>query len=101
MGEAFQVHGSWKTEVRVQEPCQGKMFVRDKGEGGASRGGRGFTWKMLPLGWDCQKGRGRKGGKREEEEEREPQFPCLQSGKITAQPEYGETVVGHHGDARS
>lgn len=64
MGEAFQVHGSWKTEVRVQEPCQGEMFVRDKGEGGASRGGRGFTWKMLPLGWDCQKGRGRKGGKK-------------------------------------
>lgn len=63
--------------------------------GGASPG------RCCPLDGTVRKGEGEREGRREEEEEREPQFPCLQSGKITAQPEYGETVVGHHGDARS
>lgn len=65
MGEAFQAHGSWKTEVRGQEPCQGEMFVRDKGEGGASPG------RCCPLGGIVRKGEGEREGRREEEEERE------------------------------
>lgn len=70
MGEAFQVHGSWKTEVKVQEPCQGEMFVKDKGEGLAGVGGAS-PGRCCLLGKTVREGEGEREGRREEEEERE------------------------------
>lgn len=83
MGEAFQVHGSWKTEVRVQEPHQGEMFVRDKGEGLAGVGGAS-PGRCCPLGGTVREREGERGEEgRKRKRERiiysEPQFPCLQN----------------------